>query len=458
MNRKHASYIFIAVAAAALIVVLLKQERTQPLPLLEKIEQKKTGAAPDHGDTIRALIFYHSADYFVYQGSVIGFQYDLLRQMGEDLGRPVDIAIESDPDKAFLKSFSNNYDIVSYDFDKSNFIPWYISESVPHSYTYPVLITRKNTPLGGDTLHVVHAPEKYAHPVDFSILGKPGNWTLQKDEGLEMEELFDMLEDKSVDYIVCNFNEAITLLPFYKTLSLGPRIGGNFPRTWVLHHTRDSLNRDINRWLGGFVTTRRYQRLCEKYLSPHSYVIQRSFGARRDNISSYDKCMQAACRRYGLDWRFMSSIVYQESHFLTGLLGMGGSFGIMQMMPVTAERYGISDSSSVEEQLWAGARYIAYLRKIFEGRADTSDIYCFVAGAYNSGPGHILDAQALCEKHGGNPARWHDVADYLALKSHKEYYTDPVVKCGYYPGKHTVRYVAEVMDRYHGYVITKQEK
>lgn len=457
MRRKHVSYIFIAVAVAALIIILFSHDRIQPLPLIEKMEKRQQKEPVGHGDTIKALIFYHAADYFVYQGSVIGFQYDLIRQLGADLNRPVVIDIETDPKKTFLKSFSDQYDVVGFDFDKSNYQPWYICESEPHSYTYPVLITRKKTKLDTDTLHVVHAPENYLHPVDFSILGDPHNWKLQKDEGVEMEDLFDMLEDKKVDYIVCNYNEAITLLPFYRSLSLGPRVGENFPRTWVLHSAQDTLNNIINQWLREFVTTKQYKRLCERYLSPQSYIIQRSFGSRRDNISSYDQYMKSACARYNLDWRFMSSIIYQESHFVTGLIGMGGSFGIMQMMPATGARYGISDTSSVADQIWAGARYISYLYKIFVNKVDTSDIYYFVAGSYNSGPGHILDAQELCKKYGGDYLHWPDVAEYLMLKSHKDYYTDPVVKCGYYPGKHTVNYVAEVMDRFHGYVITKSE-
>ena len=122
------------------------------------------------------------------------------------------------------------------------------------------------------------------------------------------------------------------------------------------------------------------------------------------------------------------------------------------------ERYGITDSSSVEEQLWAGARYIASLYRIFENKVDSTEIYYFVAGAYNSGPGHILDAMALCKKHDGDYQHWQPVSEYLILKSRREYYNDPVVKCGYYPGKHTVNYVEEVMNRYNGYVITKKEE
>ena len=80
-----------------------------------------------------------------------------------------------------------------------------------------------------------------------------------------------------------------------------------------------------------------------------------------------------------------------------------------------------------------------------------------MAGAYNSGPGHILHAIALCEKYGEDSTHWPKVSEYLILKSHKEYYQDPVVKCGYYPGKHTVNYVDEVMTRYNGFSITKEE-
>ena len=217
------------------------------------------------------------------------------------------------------------------------------------------------------------------------------------------------------------------------------------------------LNDTINRWLEQYKETNKYQSLCEKYLSPHSYVLSRSFGKSRNNTSQYDAVLKKAAAKHGFDWRLISSIIYQESRFIPDLVGFGGSYGIMQMMPVTCERYGITDSSTVEEQIWAGAKYISFLCNIFRDKVDTSDLYYFVSGAYNSGPGHILDAMALCKKYGDDSTRWSKVAEYLILKSHKEYYRDTVVKCGYYPGKHTVNYVDEVMSRYNGFAITKEE-
>lgn len=456
MKKKHYSYLFLAIATVLLCIVIISHGRVDYVPIKEKLKLEKK--SDEHSDTIRALILYHAADYFVYQGSVIGFQYDLIKQMGKDLGRPVEISIESDPDKVFLKCFSNEYDIVGFDFDKSMFPEEYLVQSDPHSYTYPVLLMRKGTSLDTNVNRVVHAASKYDNRIDFKDLKSLGTWKLQHDVDVTVEDLIEMLEDTVIDYMVCNYNVAITILPFYKDLLLGPRIGDNFPRTWVLNGTNEALNGDINRWLHSFKATPQYEKLCNRYLSRHSYIIQHSFGTKRNKISSYDRSMKAASARCHIDWRFMSSIIYQESNFSSDVLGMGGSFGIMQMMPATREQYGITDTSTVEEQIWAGARYISYLYRIFENKVDTAETYYFVAAAYNSGPGHILDAMALCKKYGEDSQHWDIVSKYLVLKSHKEYYSDPVVKCGYYPGKHTLNYVREVMDRYNGYVITKKEE
>lgn len=456
MKKKHHSYLFLGLATVVLCILLFSHGHLKYVPIKDKLKREKS--FDDHGDTIKALIFYHAADYFVYQGSVIGFQYDLIKQMGKDLNRPVVISIENDPDKAFLECFSHHYDIVGFDFEKDMFCPDYLTKSDAHSYTYPVLIMRKGTMTDSSRTRIVHASSKYYNQLDFSDLEQPDRWKLQHDVDATVEDLVEMLEDTIIDYVVCNYNVAITILPFYKNLVLGPRVGPNFARTWVLNSNNVELNDTINKWLWNYKQTEAYKKLCTKYLSRHSIVIENSFGKRRNNISSYDRCMKAASARCHIDWRFMSSIIYQESHFSSDVLGYGGSFGIMQMMPSTCAQYGISDTSTVEEQIWAGARYISYLYRIFENKVDTAEIYYFVAGAYNSGPGHILDAMELCKKHGADYTHWDLVSQYLILKSHKEYYSDPVVKCGYYPGKHTVNYVQEVMNRYNGYVITKKEE
>ena len=455
MKRKHSSFLFLLIASLILAAVVLFHGHRAAIPKLHiaKLEKKHHQR---RSDTISVCLFYHAADYFVYQGSVIGFQYDVLKQMEKDFQRPVEITIESDPEKMFLTALSNQYDIVCFDFDKSNYVPLYIDISEPVAYTYPVLIMRKKDPAYDSLPHVVNTSAKYFNKLDFSLLKEPSSWKVQHNPDLAIEDLMDMLVDGQIDYAVCNYNVAITLMPFYTQLTIGPRVGDNFPRTWILNQHYPPLNDSINHWLSEFKETNKYQSLCEKYLSPRSYVISRSFGKSKNSTSHYDAVLKKASERYGFDWRLISSIIYQESRFIPDLVGFGGSYGVMQMMPVTCERYGITDSSTVEEQIWAGAKYISFLCNIFRDKVDTADLYYFVAGAYNSGPGHILDAMALCEKYGEDPTKWATTAEYLIRKSHKEYYRDEVVKCGYYPGKHTVNYVDQVMTRYNGFTLSKE--
>ncbi|MBR3551036.1 MAG: transglycosylase SLT domain-containing protein [Bacteroidales bacterium] len=455
MRRKHSSLLFLIVASLILATVVLVHGHGSAIPKLRiaKLEKKRVRV---HGDTLSVCLFYHAADYFVYQGSVIGFQHDVLKQLEKDLQRPVNIVIESDPEKMFLTALSNQYDIICFDFDKTNYNPFYITVSEPVVYTYPVLIMRKKDPAYDSVPHVVNTAAKYYNKLDFSMLEDSLSWRIQHNPDLAIEDLMDMLVDGQIDYAVCNYNEAITLMPFYTQLTIGPRVGDNFARTWILNRSNGKLNDTINNWLVNFKETNKYQSLCEKYLSPHSYVISRSFGRSRNSTSYYDGVLKKASARYGFDWRLISAIIYQESRFIPDLVGFGGSFGVMQMMPTTCERYGITDSSSVEDQIWAGAKYISFLCNIFRDKVDTADLYYFVAGAYNSGPGHILDAIALCEKYGGDQTKWVQTAEYLIKKSHKEYYRDEVVKCGYYPGKHTVNYVEQVMTRYNGFTLSKE--
>ena len=455
LSREHSSFLFLLIASLILAAVVLFRGHGTVIPKLHIAKLEKKHQRP-RSDTISVCLFYHAADYFVYQGSVIGFQYDMLKQLEKDFQRPVDITIESDPEKMFLTALSNQYDIVCFDFDKANYIPFYIDISEPVAYTYPVLIMRKKDPAYDSLPHIVNTSAKYYNKLDFSLLNNPSSWTIQHNPDLAIEDLMEMLVDKQIDYAVCNYNEAITLMPFYTQLTIGPRVGENFPRTWILNQHNSRLNDSINRWLTDFKETNKYQSLCEKYLSPHSYVISRSFGKSKNSTSYYDGVLKKASERYGFDWRLISAIIYQESRFIPDLVGFGGSYGVMQMMPVTCERYGITDSSTVEEQIWAGAKYISFLCNIFRDKVDTADLYYFVAGAYNSGPGHILDAMALCEKYGGDPTKWMTTSEYLIKKTHKEYYRDEVVKCGYYPGKHTVNYVDQVMTRYNGFTLTKE--
>ena len=134
-------------------------------------------------------------------------------------------------------------------------------------------------------------------------------------------------------------------------------------------------------------------------------------------------------------------------------MSWAGAAGLMGLMPKTAEANGLPIDSicDPEKNIKAATEYIKSLNRLFASIEPENERILFMLAAYNSGQGHISDAQALAEKYGKNPRKWEDVEEFLKLKELPEYYNDPVCKSGYFRGKETNRYVGSVIERWNYY-------
>lgn len=413
-----------------------------------RVAEPASSPKNSNNDTLKVLLFTHHSDYFIFRGVPMGFQYEMLNILADSLGKTLDLHLENDPKSAFSAVFSHCYDIVAMDFKKMPMMRQ-LTSSLPFASSHPVLLERKKT-TERNIVPTIYVPAFFPASISLDSLSDEVDWELAYSSTLLTEDLFQLLENQKIDYIVSDYHTASTLLPFYPNLKISCSVGGTFPRSWSLNGRNKALNARINSWLERFLKTKKYRSLSQKYIS--QYAVYQSVmiknGGRRQ-ISPYDQTVKRYAKKRGIDWRFVVSIMYQESRFHVEASGLGGSFGLMQMMPATAERYGITPESSAEAQIAAGVQHIAIIRDLFSDVTDDEEALKFVCAGYNAGSGHIKDAQRLCEKFGGTPTDWNSVSKYLLLKSDREFYTDPVVQCGYYPGKHTVNYVEEVMARYY---------
>jgi len=152
----------------------------------------------------------------------------------------------------------------------------------------------------------------------------------------------------------------------------------------------------------------------------------------------------------GWDWEMLASVAYHESRFNPNTVSPGGAQGLMQLMPVTGMKFGLTDSTffNPADNIAAGCKYIARLQHFFEDIADTTEQTKFVLASYNAGPSHIYDAQALARKYGADPQKWDDVEYYLSLLKYEEYYTDSVVRYGSFGGRQTIAYVRGTLRTY----------
>jgi len=99
--------------------------------------------------------------------------------------------------------------------------------------------------------------------------------------------------------------------------------------------------------------------------------------------SEYQTTINKYSKKYGVDSRIVTAIITTESCFKTKARSHKNAVGLMQLMPKTAKRWGVSNRRSVDQNIRGGTRYIAHLIKRFNG-----DIKLAVA-AYNAGEGNV---------------------------------------------------------------------
>lgn len=89
--------------------------------------------------------------------------------------------------------------------------------------------------------------------------------------------------------------------------------------------------------------------------------------------------------KHGVEPSLVVAVLKQESQGKVNAVSHKGARGPMQLMPKTAEHLGVSNINDPEENIDAGAKYIAQLMKRF-GSQDLA------LAAYNAGPGNVRKA------------------------------------------------------------------
>ena len=130
----------------------------------------------------------------------------------------------------------------------------------------------------------------------------------------------------------------------------------------------------------------------------------------------------------------------------------------MQIIPETAEQYGVGNYFEPDSNVYAGTEYLLYLDRYFSNQpVDSTERIKFVLASYNAGAGHVLDAIRLANKYGKNATLWDNQVDFYMLhKNEPEYYLDPLCRNGYCNGPQTYKYVQQVLETYNNYKNIKQ--
>lgn len=122
---------------------------------------------------------------------------------------------------------------------------------------------------------------------------------------------------------------------------------------------------------------------------PHAVVEHFIEGLPRQH-RAHARLVQRLAPRYNVDARLALAIVRAESNFDPNARSPRNAMGLMQLIPDTAERFGVRDPFDPEQNVRGGLAYLKWLIARYDG-----DI-ARVAGAYNAGEGTV-------DRYGGVP-------------------------------------------------------
>jgi soluble lytic murein transglycosylase-like protein len=95
--------------------------------------------------------------------------------------------------------------------------------------------------------------------------------------------------------------------------------------------------------------------------------------------------IHAAALKHNVPAAFVKSIMAAESNFYPGAVSGKGAIGLMQLMPETAQQYGV-DPNVPEQNVDGGAHY---LRVLMTRYRKSSNWLRRTIAAYNAGPGVV---------------------------------------------------------------------
>lgn len=390
----------------------------------------------------------------------MGYEYELLRDLSKSLGVQLELVVLEDIDEAFDYLESGNVDVIAMNLENTK------ERGSRASFTHylgtmsTVVVGRRPSDrpvtwneIGSDTIFVrkgtVYTNRlnsiKDSLKLSFTVL-----------ESVDHEEnLIDQIADKKIKWTVADRTIAKANQTYYQGLDVNLKVSENGAVAWAVRKNSPVLLEKINTWL-----TEKKKRFIPEVYAKYFLNARNNFHRTNSSFSSlggnrisvFDELIQESAGELGWDWRLLAALIYKESGFEASAVSYAGAEGLLQLMPVTLERFGVTEPDDPKQSLQGGVKYLQYLDKFWRGRVpDANERIRFILASYNIGQGHVEDAWRLTLKYGKSTQSWEDVSFFLNLKSDPEFYRDPLVKSGFAKGHIAVNYVREVLNLFESY-------
>lgn len=417
-------------------------------------------------DTLSVLTFNTSTSYFIYRDQPMGYHYDMISQFCRQHSLVPKITVAENWGAIMRMLKDGVGDVIVYNMPVTNQLRDSILYCGLQQISHQVLVQRVQhtdsmitdvTELIGKKITVVEGSKHHDRIINLNNeLGGGIIIEMISGDTTLVEDLIRMVSRGEIEYTIADdvlgkFNQT-----YFRNLDVHLPVSFDQRSSWMVREDTPILADSLNSWFERSVAEPAYLRIIKRYFEVAKGYSDFDIPTFASNlkagvISPYDIYFKQYGKEFGIDWRLLASVSYQESTFDSEGSSWAGAKGLMGLMPLTAESLGV-DSLEIldpEKNIRAGTEYLKMLINVFSVIDNKDERIKMSLAAYNGGIGHIFDARALAEKYGSDEDVWEgSVEKFIQLKRLEQYYNDPVSKNGYFRGDETVDYVIDVMARW----------
>ena len=102
------------------------------------------------------------------------------------------------------------------------------------------------------------------------------------------------------------------------------------------------------------------------------------------NKKRFAELIEQAANRHQVDARLVHAVIQTESAYNSSAQSPKGAVGLMQLMPDTARRFGVTDRNDPDQNVDGGTRYLKHLINLFNPNIDLA------VAAYNAGENAVI--------------------------------------------------------------------
>ncbi|MFW6369540.1 MAG: transporter substrate-binding domain-containing protein, partial [Myxococcota bacterium] len=423
---------------------------------------------------LRVLTRNNPVTYFLHRGAPMGFDYTLSRMVADDLGVRLEMVVPPSREQLIPWLLEGRGDMIAASMTMTPGRSERVAFSRPYLLVDEVLVGPAGgeeigsiEELAGKQVHVRRSSSYYQTLMNLSERIE-GLLIVEAPEELETERLIDMVGKGEIPLTVADthiLQIELTYRDDVKPLLVltgepgsepppPDRVGitGSKEIGFAVRQENEALLEHLNMLVRREYRGLEYNMARRRYFQHHRHLGGGGSDRPGDDgrLSPYDELIARYSARYGLDWRLMAALAYQESRFDPGAESWVGAQGLFQVMPSTGAMLGFQNLRDPEQGTHAGIMYLHRRITRLDSRIPFDERVRFALAGYNCGIGHLADARRLASAKGWDENKWFDnVERAMLLLMQPRYHRRS--RHGYVRGSEPVKYVADIQNRYDGY-------